>query len=268
MIVTLSKYWRIFLLHAQDALQYRLRSLIWMSVGLLSVATLLIFWKANLASNPGAYAANFEEILSYFVLLLLLGNVVVSHCEGAIAQVDIYRGELAKYLLKPISYLWLTYNGELVWRLQSGAWGLLVFGILSLYGLRITITHSWELLILGVCSAIVGHFVSYFLTVCLGLCALWLTSTKGLFELYEMMMLLFAGFMMPLATFEDPLRHIASYSPFAAIVYTPVTILLGNHSVRDAILLVAVQLCWMGLLYLLYTVIWRKGVRVFTGVGQ
>jgi ABC-2 type transport system permease protein len=262
------KYWRIFLLHFQDGFQYRLRSLVWMCVGMLSAATLVIFWKANLASNPGAYSQNFDQILSYFVFMLLFGNVLISHSEGDIAQVHVYRGELSKYLLKPISYLWIVFNGELVWRIMSGAWGLLFFVLFYFMGLRLTVTSNWQLILLGLISCLFGHFISYLMTVCLGLSAIWLTSTKGLFELYEMVLLLLAGYLMPLSQLGGNLRVIAEYSPFAAIVYTPVVIFLGDHPFQAMLRMVGVQMLWLAIFYLLYRWMWEKGVRAFTGAGQ
>lgn len=264
----IGKYWRIFLLHFQDAFQYRLRALVWMCVGMLSCATLVIFWKANLASNPGAYSQNFDQLLSYFVLMLLFGNVLISHSEGDIAQIHIYRGELAKFLLKPISYLWIVFNSELVWRLMSGAWGILFFALFYFLGLRLTLTSDWKLICLGLISCVIGHFISYLMTVCLGLSAIWLTSTKGLFELYEMVLLLLAGYLMPLSQLTGTLRIVAEYSPWAAIVYTPVTIFLGHSQVNAAVILMGVQILWLVVFYLLYRLMWEKGVRAFTGVGQ
>ncbi len=265
---TIRKHYRIFLLHTQYIMQYRLRSFVWMLVGFLSVSTLLIFWNANLASNPTSYTVKFDEILSYFLLMLVVGNVLISHSEGEIAQTDIYKGELAKYLLKPIPYIVLKFYGEIVWRLIEGVWSLLIVGGLLFFGLKIHLTASPLIFVIAIFSCLLGLCISYICTVILGLSAIWLTSTKGLFELYEMTLLLFAGYLLPLSQFGGKLQPIALYSPFAAMVYTPVTILSGKYDTLMAMQMIAVQLIWAIVFYLGYRVMWTRGVKIFTGAGQ
>ncbi|MEP7166778.1 MAG: ABC-2 family transporter protein [Candidatus Woesebacteria bacterium] len=263
-----NKHYRIFLLHTQYILQYRLRSFVWMLVGFLSVSTLLIFWNANLASNPTAYTVSFDEILSYFLLMLVFGNVLISHSEGDIAQIDIYKGELSKYLLKPIPYIVLKFYGEIVWRLMEGFWSILIIAGLFLFGVRLHISTSPQILFLTFVSSVIGLALSYIGTVILGLSAIWLTSTKGLFELYEMSLLLFAGYLMPLSQFSPNFRLIAEYLPFASMVYIPVTIVSGKLSVGESVQWMGIQAIWLLIFYLLYRMLWKRGVKVFTGAGQ
>jgi ABC-2 type transport system permease protein len=263
-----TKHLRIFLLHTQYIMQYRLRSFVWMLVGFLSVATLLIFWNANLASNPTSYTVKFDEILSYFLLMLVFGNVIISHSEGEIAQVDIYKGELSKYLLKPIPYIVLKFYGEIVWRLIEGVWSSLIVIGLLFFGVKLHLTAEPVIFAIALGSALIGLALSYICTVILGLSAIWLTSTKGLFELYEMLLLLFAGYMMPLSQMSEGFGLFARHTPFAAMVYTPVTIISGNYVVGEALRMVGVQIIWLGLFYLLYRIMWLRGIKIFTGAGQ
>ena len=73
---------------------------------------------------------------------------------------------------------------------------------------------------------------------------------------------------MPLSSFEGTFRTIALYSPFAGIVYTPVSIFMGTYTVETGIRMIGVQILWLFFFYVLYRCMWEKGVREFTGVGQ
>ncbi len=260
---------RILSLHIQQVLHYKLRSFVWMLVSSVSAAILLMFWSAKISSNPDIYTLqDLGKYVSYYLILLVAGNVLISHSEGEIASIDVYKGELANYLLKPYSYLLYKLYGEVVWRGLSGFWALCIVGIMFFLGIRLQITTNIFLFILFLVSCVVAFAVSFVYTVILGLSALWLTTTKGIFELHEMAILLLAGFMVPLSSMPAPLSRVLYWTPFASMLAIPVRIIAGELHISQALFFVAIQIFWLFLLYFLYRITWHFGVRKFCGVGQ
>ncbi len=259
----------LFLLHMQDVLQYKLRSLVWMLVNCTGIGILIIFWMAKIHSNPSAYTnADLQTLISYYLLMLLCGNVLISHTETDVSVLDIQKGELSNYLLKPISYLVMKFYGEINWRILSGFWAVLLLVVVWLSGFPIHITQSLGLMLLFLVSACLGFLISFLLTMLLGLSAIWVTSTKGLFELYEVVLLLFTGSMIPLSHFPEQFKTMAYLTPFASILPIPVEFLQGIPHGPTILWRLVLQLLWLTILYLGYRVIWKVGARAYSGVGQ
>lgn len=259
----------LFLLHMQDVLQYKLRSFVWMLVNCTGIGILIIFWMAKINSNPSAYSStDLQTLISYYLLLLLCGNVLISHTETDVSVLDIQKGELSNYLLKPFSYLILKFYGEINWRILSGFWAVLLLIAVRLTGFPIQITSSVGMMVVFVVSACLGFFISFLITMLLGLSSIWITSTKGLFELYEVVLLLFTGSIIPLAHFPEQLQTIAYLTPFASILPIPVEFLQGIPQGPIILWRLGVQVGWLILLYLGYRGMWKSGVRAYSGVGQ
>ncbi|MBP9700608.1 ABC-2 family transporter protein [Candidatus Woesebacteria bacterium] len=265
----MKRHGALFLLHMQDVLQYKLRSFVWMLVNCTGIGILIIFWMAKIHSNPSAYSvADLQVLISYYLLMLLCGNVLISHTETDVSVLDVQKGELSNYLLKPISYLQMKFYGEINWRILSGFWAVLLLIGVRIAGFPIHITQSVGMLLLFLISACLGFLVSFLLTMILGLSAIWVTSTKGLFELYEVVLLLFTGSMIPLSHFPEQFKSIVYLTPFASILPIPVEFLQGIPEGTTILWRLGLQFIWLTVFYLFYRVIWKAGVRAYSGVGQ
>lgn len=259
----------LFLLHMQDVLQYKLRSFVWMLVNCTGIGILIIFWMAKMNSNPSAYSASdLNGLISYYLLLLVCGNVLISHTETDVSVLDIQKGELSNYLLKPFSYLVLKFYGEINWRILSGFWAVLLLIAIRMAGFSIQTTQSFGMVLIFLLSASMGFLISFLFTMILGLSSIWITSTKGLFELYEVVLLLFTGSIIPLSHFPDQFKVVAYLTPFASVLPIPVEFLQGIPQGTSILLRLVLQLCWLGIMYLGYRIMWKFGVRAYSGVSQ
>jgi ABC-2 type transport system permease protein len=104
--------------------------------------------------------------------------------------------------------------------------------------------------------------------VCLGFISFWTTDSYGIFQLSEMLMFVLGGYIAPLSFYPSIVATISYFLPFPYMIYFPIAALAGFYSLQQLLLIAAGQLVWIIILTFIYKIMWRKGLRLFTGVGQ
>lgn len=264
------RYFRIFLLHFQQVFEQRDRSFVWFLLALISPLLVLIFWIGVYQGKTGSLAGwGISAITSYYLLLIIAGSFLITHHEQDVAVLDIQEGGLVKYLLKPFSYFWIQFLGELSWRILQLVFGIIAFLLLSLlFGSFIPFSTTATTLLSAIIIIILGYFISFTFKMLLGLSAFWVTDFWGLQQLSEVTILMLAGFVMPIDLYPGWVQQIAFLTPFPYMVYYPVVALQGKLLSYQLVSVIAIQAVWLILLLLAYAYMWKRGVRKFTGVGQ
>lgn len=241
----------------------------WLILSVINPLLLLIFWTGVSQSGAGSLAGwSLSSITTYYLLLIFASSFLITHRETDIAVLDIQEGGLVSYLLKPFSYFLLHFFGELGWRVMQGSFAVIIFLILSVL-LNHTITSATPLsFLLSFCIIVLGYVISFTLKFLLGLSAFWVIDFRGIQQIGDVLLLILAGFIMPISLFPPLLEHIALLTPFPYMVYFPVISLQGELFPFQQIQVITVQLVWLSILFLVYKVMWRSGIKKFTGVGQ
>ncbi len=266
---SLSRHWRVFQIHIIDVLQFRLRSLVWLLIGAVNTIIILLFWWATLqAGGPDTGSIQIPEITSYYVLILLFASIGISHIEEDIAYRDIKKGDLYGYLLKPYPYILKKFQEEVVWRLLSAVWAVVVLSVLIVGGLTLSVSFHPLIWILTALSLLLGLVCSFFMKVCLGLLSIWLTNLSGVMNVYGILEIILAGFVIPLSLFPEQIKSFVLLSPFAASVYYPLQLFTTLQSPKEIAWIFLFQLAWTVVFFLLSRFIFHKGIRYYTGVSQ
>lgn len=260
---------RIFSFCLQDAFQYRSRALVWFILGAFNTTSVLIIWVSAFNSG-GVIDARLQlsELQVYYILLLLVTSVLMSHIEEDVAVRDIKEGGLVRYLLRPFSYFGMKLLEESPWRLMEGFYGLiimtaLVIGMhLPLHGLSLAQLPLVILVLVG------AFFISFIFKMTIGLVSFWIVDGWALFEVVEVVLILAAGNIMPLEYLPPTFRVVAQALPFAYFVYYPIKALMGVLDISTLVHTIIVQIMWICILGALWRWLWKKGVEQFTGVGQ
>ncbi len=264
------RYVRIILLHLEHVLQNRGRLFVWFLIALLNPLIYLLFWRANLAENGGNYQGwNLSSIASYYFLIIIASSFLEVHIEEDVAYIDIQEGALVRYLVKPFSYFGSKFFEELPWRVVQGLCGVGIFILFQFFSRGLLkLANTPMTIVLAVLVILLGYLISYTFKMIMGLTALWLTDYRGLQNLLEVVFFIFAGILMPIDLYPSTLRLISTSLPFAYIIYFPVGAIQGKFLVPTLAQILLIQLIWLFCLYLVYHVIWIRGIRRFSGVGQ
>lgn len=260
------RHLRIILINLNRGLEYRMRSFIWFLLSLLGPLMMILFWRGSVRHSMGSWTLS--ELNSYYFLIIIAAASLVSHSEDDVAKEDIQDGQLVSYLLRPYSYYWSKFFEEIPFRILQGLYGIISLILFFIFlKTTIIISHDPAILVLATLTALLALFISFTYKVILGQVAFWLIDTRGVFELSEIAIILFAGFNLPIELFPHWLRTFSLFTPFPYIVYFPVISFLGRQTVTQIMQTVLIQLTWLGIFLLFRQWQWRQGIKKFSGVG-
>ncbi len=262
------RYSRILGILFEIALVYKSRSFVWFLISLINPLILLMYW-IGYAKSSTTEVINISSISSYYFLLIIAGALLMSHVEEEIAYEDIQLGNLSRYLLLPISYLSLNFFGEIPWRVIQGFFGVVIFSTsVIVFGELLHYTVSVSIILQSIIICCIAYILSFIYKVTAGLIAFWFTEFSGFNELLGILTLLLAGYIMPLDYYPSGIKELALNLPFAYMIYYPIKVLQGNVPWSEFWQIILVQIIYIGLFYSLYKIMWREGVKKFTGVGN
>lgn len=264
------RYARIFLLHLENLLEHRSRSFVWFLISIFNPMLLLLFWRgAFQGQNTIPASWTFSAIASYYFLLAITSALLTSHIEEDVAREDIAQGQLVRYLTRPFSYYWFKFFEEIPYRILQGFFGIVacIFFILA-FGNIFTIASNPLIIILAIITCCIAFLLSFTFKMIIGLLAFWIIDVGGFFQLVEVIMLIFAGYILPIELLPSGLKSLAILLPFSYMIYFPITVLEGKYAIEEVIRIIIIQMSWLFILSVIYRRLWNMGLRKFTAVGQ
>lgn len=172
-------------------------------------------------------------------------------------------------MIKPFSYFFKKLFEEVPWRLMQGALGLIAFmGLQYILGPLTTFVSEPGQIVLVVIIAAAAFLLSFTFKMILGISALWITDYHGLQQLMNVVILAFAGYILPIELYPEFLQRISYLLPFAYVIYYPIVALQGHLTTVLLLRVLLIQALWIGLFAVVYRYLWKKGIRKFAAVGQ
>lgn len=261
-----TKWARMFSIFVQDALAYRAVAVIWILTDTIPALVMPLLWLASYNGRASIAGFGRSQITAYYLVLLFVTNLIQCHAMWEIAA-DIKEGRFSAYLIRPFSYRVTQYLGFLAWRLMRTVLFLPIFAVAA-WTFRGTLDWSeyrvgWEFVV----SVVLGHFVSFFITYALGLLALFFVETRSLYNFWYMPLVIFSGQIAPIQMFPPGARVLAEWLPFRYTIALPTEIFLGRLTTAQTHQGMLIQLAWIVAAYGIGQLLWRAGLKRFTGVG-
>ncbi len=266
MTATFRKWRAVFGIYVQDGLAYRASGVIWILTDLVTAVTMPLVWAAAASGGPIAGLTR-GDFVAYYLGMLVLGSFITSHMMWEMAM-EIREGVFSVYLVRPISFYQFMFLRNLSWRcIRCGltlpffvALGFLYRGHLAGFQPNL----GWELF----AAVVLGHLVSFSFIMMMGMVALFVQEAVTIFELYYVPQLFLSGYLFPVALLPGWASALAKVFPFYYTTGAPTEILIGRISGQAAVQVLLTQAIWIVFCFLAARVLWRKGLKHYTGVGM
>lgn len=258
----LQKYTAIFKLSFLHSFR-NYKALIGLSVFLMTC--LIIYahlWKIA-AAKKGVVSFNPEQLLWYIAFNEWVLISIPDTQEDM--EEDLRSGRLAYLLPRPISYLGATF---------SEALGTLSVNLLVLGSVTFIFTW-WQVGALpfqpvGLLVAIILGFLAGLLAVIfqmlIGLSAFWLQEVSPFFWIWEKLLFVLGGLMLPLTVYPQWMQTLAYYTPFPAILGERSALAI-DFNFNAVIALIGSLLGWGMFAVICVLVVYRKGLRILNVEG-
>ncbi len=266
MVLALRKARAVFGIYLQDGLAYRASGLIWVVTDLISAITMPLVWAAASGSGSiGGFAAG--DFVAYYLAMFVISSFVTSHIMWELS-IEIREGQFTVALLRPFNFYAFTFLRNLSWRiLRTGLTAPFMLVLVYAYWHYLqsaTLNLSWEFWV----ALIGGHLVSISFVLMMAMLALFVQEAQSIFELYYVPFMFLSGYLFPIGLLPDWARTVAKFFPFYFTTGAPTEILVGRLSGEAAQGAILTQAAWIVFAFVMAQILWRKGLKHYTGVGM
>ena len=222
-------------------------------------------WSTIYKSSESEVIANFtlDRMLTYHAWVLITGLLVTSYTSMNLAE-DIRMGRISTYLIYPFNF-WefhtASFLGFQTLQLLICTVFLVAMSFLGFLGIP-----SWYYLFHGLLYSLFVGFFWFVIQYFFGLLAFWLEETWMLRVSFLLISSFLSGAYFPLDVYPEWLLNILNYTPFPYMGYYPVKIFMGE--VTSFLPLYLNIACWTLGVGIVVTLIWKRGLKLYTAAGM
>lgn len=239
--------------------------------GLVQVLITYYLWVAIFNSSETGVVQGFtkNDMIVYVIITYIVMQMINISMEWTIAD-DIRSGSIATNLIKPISYekrILAESLGESFKNTITIALPVWIIFYLYKFVVQGVTPPNIGTLALFLVSLVLGYILIFLFNFIFSLSAFYVTYIWGFILCKWMVINFFSGQLIPIDFFPAALKNALDYLPFSGMSYTPVMIYLGKYSTNQIIFSIGVQVVWIGILYILYKILWAKAIKRVTVLG-
>ncbi|WP_141734943.1 ABC transporter permease [Oligoflexus tunisiensis] len=227
-------------------------------------------WSAVLASRGGADFPGYtlRTLVLYSLITSILRKVQVNSDQFGGLGDDIYSGSLNKYLVYPVSYFGFRYamhlGGSLVSFCQSFLALLLFWVVFALQDIQLPgMTSLLQFLVL----VFLGVSLRFLINAVLQTLAFWFDQVWSLLVLFNFLIQLLGGQLIPMDLYPDWARNLLFYTPFPLLAAWPAEALLGKMSWTGFFQGCGMACLWLVVFNGIARFSFNRGVRNYSGIG-
>jgi len=245
---------------------YRASLLIWTIGQVLEPLVYLIVWSlVSTASggSVGGYTAN--QFAAYFIILMLVNQVTYTWVMY-VFEYRIREGTFSSTLLKPVHPIHSDIADNVSSKLITTPFMILVAVVLTALFHPSLSPTIWAIALLFP-ALVLAFAIRFLLEWTLAQSAFWTTRVGAVNQIYFVLMLFLSGQFAPLTLFPFPVQIVSYILPFRWLISYPVELVSGKLTLNEAFIGLGVQVAWLLVSYVLFRIVWRAGVKIYSAVG-
>jgi len=260
-------YGALLRLELIESFTYRTQNLVWVLVGAVPTLFAIVAWLAVYGERDQVGSFSRSDIITYYLVIGIAWYLIGGSINAQIAR-DIKNGTLAQQLLKPYFALAPHSIGEQTWKIVSFMLALPVYValVVALRG-EIHLSETPARLALTALATLLSATLFIVLEVGLGVLAFWTTDTRNLFAVYDLLLQLASGELVPLALFPARFGGVLTALPFRYTFSFPVEIFLGKLDTPGILAGFAWQVGWLIVTSGGVRILWLRGLRNYSATG-
>lgn len=260
-----SKYLSLFSSSLHRALAYRYTTFLSLVANLVWVIIPYSIWQRVFENSTQVGSFDWDRMRTYIILAYAVNILLTFRVEARIIN-TIRTGNIATELMRPIDYMWAQLAEVLGGVVIDGVASMLIVLVLGL-ALHILAPTSIVTILVFIVSVVLGFLVKFMISYITSLLCFWTLNALGLLWLRAAISNIFSGAVIPLEFLPTYLRTFAYLSPFQAVVHIPLAIYLGDVHGGEVFALLALQVFWLIVLWILARALWIPSIRTLVIQG-
>ncbi len=266
----LMAWWVILKVSLEERLVYRGDFMLGTLMRFLPIITQIFLWNAVFqAAGRGSISGyQFADVVAYYLLTMI--SRAFSSMPGLASGIatQIRTGEVKKFLVQPIDMLGFLLAGRIAHKLAYYSVAIVPFALVF-YLCRgyFAEVPPLEVFIAYVLSLIMGFLLGFFLESCIGLIGFWFLEVSSLLFVYMLLSFFLSGHMFPLDLLPPPWSWVVDFLPLKYVAYFPAAVYLGKVPRDQLGMELAIEAAWIVAFAVIGRIMWRRGVRRYSGYG-
>lgn len=256
----MKQYRRIFSNFAQVVLAYKANFFFTVISRSLAFAVIIFVWQAIYSQTGEIKGFTFNELITYFVIIALLSNLVENRTFEEIKE-DVKTGKIANQLILPINSFYMSLVRTVARQIVFTVIFLLIAVVLFLVFDSLLLPYNLVSFFLFLLMLIIAILMNLVIFTLIGSVAFWTVETGNLVFSFIFIMEFLAGRLIPVQFFPEYLSMVVRYLPFASLFNLPPSIYLGKFTSQELYINFAVQISWLIFLFFLTKFVWGKGLN-------
>lgn len=242
-------------------LEYRAELLLWALSGSLPFILMGVWSQASTQGNFGLSSIEFGQ---YFLANFLIRQLTVVWVIWDFEK-EVSDGKLSFRLLQPLDPVWhhvWAHLGERFARLPFII--LLVALFFLLYPSAFWIPSLPQLILFAI-SALLAFALQFLIQYTLAMFAFWTEKASAIQDLWFIAHTFVSGAIAPIAVYPKELQTILHWLPFPYIIDFPSNLLVGLPvNLAQSFGVIA---AWFVIFFVINRILWRKGLKQYSGMG-
>lgn len=206
-------------------------------------------------------------IMTYLVGAHVLRAMILDISLSGVSQ-DIHTGGFSSYLVKPLDHLGMWYARSWGDRIINTLSACLEIGVfLWIINIPLTFPTRGSSYVLVSLMLVLAHVLYFLMSYLVGLFAFWSRESGGPRFLFEWFVQCTSGVLFPLSLVSGWIGEMLIYLPFSSLVYVPIQVFLGTLSISETIVVLSMQCVWIVVTFVGIAIVWKRGLRRYTGDG-
>ncbi len=229
---------------------------------IVEVIVYIFVWQAIYNQTGDAGGLTISQMVTYYILVVTISPISLWGINEDIAR-SIRSGKINKELLNPITYFQYYFGvnlGEIAFSLVVG---IAVFIVCNIFW-NVILPSNIANFILFIIVILLGIPITFFIQMIVGTAGFYTNSIWGMQILRKAIISIFSGVIAPITLFPEWFQNLANILPFKELIYTPINIWLGQVAINDIYFIVAKQVIWGIILYLIAKAFFNHAVKKIT----
>lgn len=264
----MKKYLAFFQKEFANTAIYRGPLFIWTINSVFQLVIMTALWKSVLSGGVIAGYTRSELVTYYCVAVLLDRFINWMPFYGTVDEIK--SGEISiSSLIKPFSFYWRRFAEEAGWHVFSTVFALPIFvALVFFFRSEIVFSLSVQNVFFVLAAVFLGSFVTFGISLCLGLSAFWFSDVWAFDSLFWATRVALAGMLLPLSFIPASFRTLIDFLPFRYTFSFPLEIYLGKLSVGQIVLGLVAAFFWIVISAVIYKMLWNRGRKIYASFGQ
>lgn len=242
-------------------LEYRSELLLWVLSGSLPIIIMGVWNKAAQGGNFGLSPLDFTR---YFFAVFLFRQLTVVWVIYDFER-EVVEGKLSNRLLQPLDPVFHHLAGHISERFARMPFIMAIVGIFFAVYPQAFWIPSFTNFFWFTLAAFLSFALRFLIQYTLAMLAFWTERATSLENFWFLLFLFLSGMIAPLEVFPPVVKNLALWTPFPYLIHFPASIVVGLpvDLTRGFLSILA----WLCIFWVANRLLWRLGLKQYSGMG-